>query len=111
MSRLSRNLALIDRNRFSLFPTITELSTVLASALKPDAISSSTNACMARQSIKTSISSRMVREAIGSALPKPRKKSERPRWKLRPAIEFIDAIYSGFHIARSAHPARTLLTF
>ena len=35
---------------------------------------------------------RMVREAIGSALPKPRKKPERPRWKLKPAIEFIDAI-------------------
>src|SRR4051794_19128878 len=34
----------------------------------------------------------MVREAIGSALPKPRKKTERPRWKLKAAVEFIDAI-------------------
>jgi hypothetical protein len=38
---------------------------------------------------------RMVREAIGSALPKPRKKPERPRWKLKPAVEFIDAILQG----------------
>ena len=35
---------------------------------------------------------RMVREAIGSALPKPRKKTERPRWKLKAAIEFVDAV-------------------
>jgi hypothetical protein len=34
----------------------------------------------------------MVREAIGSALPKPRKKPDRPRWKLKGAVEFIDAI-------------------
>ncbi len=34
----------------------------------------------------------MVREAIGSALPKPRKKPERPRWKLKEAVEFVDAI-------------------
>jgi transposase len=41
---------------------------------------------------KLGVHRRMVREAIGSALPKPRKKPERPRWKLKPAIEFIDAI-------------------
>jgi hypothetical protein len=35
------------------------------------------------------------REAIGSALPKPRKKTERPRWKLKAAVEFIDAILEG----------------
>ena len=32
---------------------------------------------------KLGVHRRMVREAIGSALPKPRKKTERPRWKLR----------------------------
>jgi hypothetical protein len=35
---------------------------------------------------------RVVREAIGSALPMPRKKVERPRWKLAAAIGFIDQI-------------------
>lgn len=33
-----------------------------------------------------------MREAIGGALPKPRKKPERLRRKLKAAIEFIDAI-------------------
>ena len=41
---------------------------------------------------KLSVHRRMVREAIGSALPKLRKKPERPRWKLSTAVEFIDAI-------------------
>jgi len=41
---------------------------------------------------KLGVHRRMVREAIGSALPKPRKKTERPRWKLKAAIEFIDAV-------------------
>jgi hypothetical protein len=35
---------------------------------------------------------RMVREAIGSALPRPRKKTERPRWKMQAAVDFVDAI-------------------
>src|SRR4051794_36316067 len=34
----------------------------------------------------------MVREAIGSALPTPRKKTERPRWKLAGAVAFVDGI-------------------
>jgi transposase len=41
---------------------------------------------------KLGVHRRIVREAIGSALPKPRKKTERPRWKLKPATDFIDAI-------------------
>jgi len=41
---------------------------------------------------KLNIHRRMVREAIGSALPVPRKKVERPRWKLAAAIAFIDQI-------------------
>jgi transposase len=41
---------------------------------------------------KLGVHRRMVREAIGSALPKPRKKTERPRWKLKAAVEFVDAL-------------------
>jgi len=41
---------------------------------------------------KLSVHRRMVREAIGSALPRPRKKPERPRWKLKAAVQFVDAI-------------------
>lgn len=35
---------------------------------------------------------RMVREAIGNALPKPRKKTQRRRWKMEAAADFVDAI-------------------
>ena len=41
---------------------------------------------------KLNIHRRMVREAVGSALPKRRKKTNRPRWKLAPAMEFVDRI-------------------
>jgi len=45
--------------------------------------------------MKLGVHRRMVREAISSALPKPRKKTERPRWKLKAAVEFIDSILEG----------------
>lgn len=41
---------------------------------------------------KLSVHRRMVREAIGSALPVPRKKVERPRWKMDAAVAFVDQI-------------------
>jgi transposase len=41
---------------------------------------------------KLGVHRRMVREAIGSAAPKSRKRNERPRWKLSAAVEFIDAV-------------------
>jgi transposase len=41
---------------------------------------------------KLGVHRRMVREAIGNAMPRPRKKTERPRWKLKAAVEFVDAV-------------------
>ena len=41
---------------------------------------------------KLGVHRRMVREAIASALPKPRKKAERRRWKMQAAAGFVDAI-------------------
>ena len=41
---------------------------------------------------KLKVHRRMVREAIGSAVPAPRKKVERPRWKLAAAMEFVNQI-------------------
>ncbi len=41
---------------------------------------------------KLGVHRRMVREAIANALPPPRKKPQRKRPKLAPAVEFIDRI-------------------
>lgn len=41
---------------------------------------------------KLKVHRRMVREAISSAVPTPRKKVERPRLKLAPAVAFIDNV-------------------
>lgn len=41
---------------------------------------------------KLGVHRRMVREAVASALPKPRKKTERRRWKMDAAAGFVDAI-------------------
>ena len=41
---------------------------------------------------KLGVHRRMVREAIASALPKPRKKPERRRWKMAAAAAFVDTI-------------------
>ena len=41
---------------------------------------------------KLGVHRRMVREAIGNALPKPRKKATRPRWKMQAAVDFVDAV-------------------
>lgn len=41
---------------------------------------------------KLNVHRRMVREAIGSALPMPRKKVVRPRWKMAAAMAFVDQI-------------------
>lgn len=41
---------------------------------------------------KLGVHRRMVREAIGNALPKPRKKTDRRRWKMQAAVDFVEAI-------------------
>lgn len=41
---------------------------------------------------KLGVHRRMVREAIGNALPKPRKRTERRRWKMAAAATFVDAV-------------------
>jgi hypothetical protein len=41
---------------------------------------------------KLGVHRRMVREAIGNAVPGSRKRTVRPRWKLKAAVEFIDVI-------------------
>ena len=44
---------------------------------------------------KLGVHRRMVREAIASALPKPRKTTSRSRWRLGPAVDFIHGILEG----------------
>jgi len=59
---------------------------------------------------KLSVHRRMVREAIGSALPRPRKKPERPRWKLKAAVQFVDAILEADRKAPRKHTAHRIWT-
>jgi hypothetical protein len=56
---------------------------------------------------KVKVHRRMGREAMGRALPQPRKKTERPHAKLQAAIPFIDQILQGDRQAprKQRHPA------
>lgn len=44
---------------------------------------------------KLKVHRRMVRQAVGNAMPPARKKTNRPHLKLKPAIPFIDSILDG----------------
>ena len=59
---------------------------------------------------KLNVHRRMVREAIGRALPTPRKKVDRPRWKMRAAIAFVDQILEADKKAprKQRHTARRI---
>jgi transposase len=61
---------------------------------------------------KLGVHRRMVREAIGSASPRRRKKSERRKWKLEAAAEFIDSILEGDRKAprKQRHTAHRIWT-
>ena len=59
---------------------------------------------------KLKVHRRMVREAIGSAVPMPRKKVERPRWKLASAMDFVNQILEADKKAprKQRHTARRI---
>jgi transposase len=59
---------------------------------------------------KLGVHRRMVREAIGSAIPKARKKTKRPRFKLASAVTFIDQVLEGDRQAprKQRHTARRI---
>jgi len=58
---------------------------------------------------KLKVHRRMVREAIGTALPAPRKKVERLRWKLA-SMEFVNRILEldKKSLRKQRHTARRL---
>ena len=55
---------------------------------------------------KLRVHRRVVREAIQSAIPARRKKTERPHVKMAPAAEFIDAILEADRKARGSSATR-----
>ena len=59
---------------------------------------------------KLGVHRRMVREAIGSAIPKVRKKTKRPRFKLAAAVTFIDSVLENDRKAprKQRHTARRI---
>jgi transposase len=59
---------------------------------------------------KLKVHRRMVREAIRNAVPAPRKKTERPYWKMDTAVAFVDQILESDRKAprKQRHTARRI---